>query len=185
MKRLCIASKIHPSNNFIDNYETVRNALKAHRIKWIEPDNLHITLKFLGPVAEERIPDIIGKLEEVRFVPYPVTLKDLGIFGSKYAPRVIWTKVNDRGETNLLANQIIDKMEAVGFPRDRQNFVPHLTLGRIKHTNGTRYFFKKFNSVKDMFFQEDNIQDFYLYESILKKDGPEYRVLRRFPVRKI
>jgi 2'-5' RNA ligase len=69
---------------------------------------------------------------------------------------------------------IHQSLEKVGFPVDRQNLVPHLTLGRIKELNNPTFFWKIFNQYKSISSKQISINDIVLYESILKKEGPLY-----------
>ena len=184
MKRLFIAVKIVPNPEFLYQYEEIISTLKANKMNWIKPDNFHLTLKFLGKVGDDRVGEIVESLEKVRFDPYRLTIENLGIFGSRYKPRVLWTKLNDNGETVELAEDIVERMHKIGFLRDRQNFVPHLTLARIKNIPDNKYFQNKLQSVKETFFQESEVEGFHLYQSILRPEGVEYRSLYYFPLGK-
>jgi 2'-5' RNA ligase len=109
-----------------------------------------------------------------------INFNKLGVFGSKYQPRVLWMGMENTEGLLQLQNQIELALEGIGLKTDRQNFVPHLTIGRIKKLQSKKYF----QSVVDRY-QEFNsgailIDRLYLYESILRKEGPEYRVLKEF-----
>jgi 2'-5' RNA ligase len=181
MKRLFVAIKIKANPEFLYNYEELIEGLKSQKINWISPDNLHLTMKFIGKVENERVSEIVNILKEISFNPYSVSIDKLGLFGSKYDPRVIWAKVNDEGETALLTEKVISSLENIGFVRDRQNFVPHLTLGRIKKVSDNKHFHNKFNAVKKIYFQEDKVEGFHLYQSILAKDKIVYQSIQYFP----
>ncbi len=181
MRRLFIALKIKGNPEFLYNYERVIEGLKSQKINWTNPENLHLTMKFLGKTEAKKVPEIITALKEINFNSYSITIENLGLFGSKYAPRVIWAKVNDQGETVLLAEKVISSLEKIGFQRDRQNFVPHLTLGRIKRISDNKHFHNKFNSVKEVYFQEDRVNGFHLYESVLTNDKIIYKSVHYFP----
>ena len=181
MKRLFIALKIKGKPEFLYNYEGVIEGLNSQKINWTKPENLHLTMKFLGKVENDKIPEIVNALKKIEFNPYSISIENLGLFGSKYDPRVIWAKVNDEGETGLLAEKVISSLEKIGFSRDRQNFVPHLTLGRIKKVSDNKHFHNKFNAVKEVYFQEDRVEGFHLYQSILVQDEIQYRSVQYFP----
>ncbi len=181
MKRLFIAIKIVPNQEFLYQYEVIMLCLKANKMNWIQPDHFHLTLKFLGLIADDKIDEIEQELKQVHFKPFVISIEKLGIFGSRYKPRVLWTKVQDNGEMRILAEEIIERMHRIGLKRDRQNFVPHLTLARIKNIPDNMYFQQKLQSVKGTFFQEYRVDGFHLYQSILSPKGVKYRSLSYFP----
>ena len=182
MKRIFAAVKTYPSDKFIQVYNGLKIACKFDNIKWVEPFNIHITLKFFGETEEDKIENIISVLSDISLHHSPFTLKlsDVGIFGSSYKPRVIWFGINENQKLQSLAMDVINKLEKIGFEKDRQNFVPHLTIGRIKFIDNKRDFqdvIKSYNAVE---IQEENIDRFFLIESILRPKGPEYKILTTF-----
>ena len=86
IKRLFCAVKILPDDNFLESYRDLREALAHERIKWVEEQNIHITLKFFGDTEVKRIPEISHVLENAgkRIPVFSFSLKGLGIFGSSY-----------------------------------------------------------------------------------------------------
>ena len=85
MKRLFAAIKIHPSAEYIKLFNDISSSLRHERIKWVEPDNIHLTLKFFGETDETKIPAIIQAIEKSVALSKPFTLKiaHTGIFGSR------------------------------------------------------------------------------------------------------
>ena len=71
-------------------------------------------------------------------------------------------------------------MAAIGFERDRQNFVPHLTIGRIKNVDDKKFFNQIIEKYATADIQKGNVTEIYLYESILRKEGPIYNVVKSF-----
>ncbi len=182
MKRLFIAIKVHPDASFLAQYEIIKESLRANKISWVKPENFHTTLKFLGNVSTDKMGEIKNELSKIQKPGYDITIRELGIFGSRYKPRVLWAKIEDQDNTKHLALEIIDKMELIGFPKDRQNVVPHLTLGRIHRLHNTAYFHSKLQRVKKSFLLTNRIDAFYLYESVPVGRGVEYRILGKYPM---
>ncbi len=182
MKRLFVAVKIEPAEKFINVYYSLKRELNNEKIKWVEPANMHITLKFLGQTADEHIPLINKTLNDIvgNYHPFGFTLENIGVFGSRYNPRVLWTGINNGGQLRNLGEDILNRLDAAGFERDRQNFVPHLTIGRIKFLESKKHFQKVIDKYKNIFLQEAKVEKFILFQSILKPAGPVYYSLNEF-----
>jgi RNA 2',3'-cyclic 3'-phosphodiesterase len=176
MKRLFAAIKIHPSARYISLFNEITFSLRHERIKWVEPENIHLTLKFFGETDEKQIPAIIQALETAIVNSKPFTLKITytGIFGSHYAPKVIWFGIEKRAELDKLAKNIFTELEKCGYQPDRQNFVPHLTIGRIKELKDKSLFHQIIHKYNEADIQDENVTEIILYESILRREGPMY-----------
>jgi RNA 2',3'-cyclic 3'-phosphodiesterase len=183
MKRLFVAIKISPDKKFLDQLHSLISSLHNERIKWVEEHNIHVTLKFFGETEERLIPGISGALRNVAsgVNPFSLCLKNLGIFGSRYDPRVVWTGIEPFGDLATLMKQIRDEMIPLGFVPDRQNLVPHLTLGRIKNILDKPGFQRTIDSFRDISSEMMRVNSFVLFESILRKEGPVYYALETFP----
>jgi len=104
-------------------------------VKWVEPENLHFTVKFLGDVEESRLLTIGGVLRacmaDTR--PFEMDLGALGAFPGMRDPRVIWVGVNGGREPFVaLARAVEEAMKAEGFRREGKGTSPHLTIGRVR-----------------------------------------------------
>ncbi len=182
MKRLFLAIKILPTDNFMDVYSSLKNELKHEKIKWVEPYNLHLTLKFFGETEDEKIDSIIEKISESvsRTEQFSFEVEEIGIFGSSYNPKVLWAGISGSKNIINLENLISEGLSEIGYVKDRQNFVPHLTLGRIKYLSDKTLFQLIVDDYKNEYFQEQKIGELYLFESILKKEGPQYSIVKSF-----
>lgn len=182
MKRIFAAVKIHPNEVLMDVHEALKSACKYDRITWVNPDNMHITLKFFGETEEERIPAIKNQLQKLvsGHYAFDLHLKGIGVFGSKYKPRVVWIGMDPNPDLVNLGQNILDEMESLGFMKDRQNFVPHLTLGRIKFVDDKNRFFELIQSYGDTPISTEKVYEVVLYESLLSQSGPKYYPLDTF-----
>ncbi len=180
MKRLFIAIKIHPDKGFFEEYRKLKSELRQESIKWVEEYNIHITLKFLGDTSEDRIPEITEIMEEAGKVtsPFKFSLKGLGIFGSKYDPRVIWIGIEPYQFLSDQMKLIREKCQKIGFEPDRQNLVPHLTIGRIRFLRDKKNFQQVIDKYRNLSSQGMIADTMILFESILKKEGPVYIPLK-------
>jgi len=177
MKRLFAAIKIHPLARYISLFNEISSSLRHERIKWVEPENMHLTLKFFGETDETKIPAIRQSIETAVAQSKSFTLKiaNTGIFGSRYDPKVIWFGIDKQEELDNLAKNIFSELGKIGWQQDRQNFVPHLTIGRIKGLKDKPLFqqiISKYNTVE---IQEENVNKIILYESILRRERPLYK----------
>ncbi len=186
MQRLFVAIKINPDKTFLDQLLKLNSQLCHEKIKWVEEHNIHVTLKFFGETAEERIPEINRVLEEVAADTnvFSFSLQRLGVFGSSYDPRVVWVGIEPYADLASIMKIIRDKMNVIGYEPDRQNLVPHLTLGRIKFLKDKKLFQQIIDQNKGISSQEIKVDRFILFESILKKEGPVYLALKTFQLRK-
>jgi 2'-5' RNA ligase len=176
MKRLFAAIKIHPSPRYISLFNEISSSLRHERIKWVEPENIHLTLKFFGETDETKIPSIIQAIEDATSKVRPFTLKiaNTGIFGSRYDPKVIWFGIEKHGELEILAQNIFTELARCGWQAGRQNFVPHLTIGRIKELKDKPLFQQIISKYNTLEIQEEHVSEITLYESILRREGPLY-----------
>lgn len=101
------------------------------RLTIVEPENLHLTLKFLGEVDQAAIGGIVMALRATNAEPFEITV-GYAVCNHPRRPRVIWCDVTDSGESAALARQVDDLLEPLGFPREKRPFRPHVTLARVK-----------------------------------------------------
>lgn len=104
-------------------------------VKWVAPENIHLTLKFLGDIDEKKSQQVEKALDGIAKVSrqFEINIKDLGAFPEIGFPRVVWAGLG-RGasESRIVAAQVDAAMEGLGFERERRPFEPHLTLGRVR-----------------------------------------------------
>jgi 2'-5' RNA ligase len=113
------------------NLRTSKNA----SVKWVNPEGIHLTLKFLGNIDEAEVPALTKALSEaVRGVaPFSLQLGDPGAFPGNQAPRVVWVGVEGEIELLLTLHNNVDRvLTPLGFPPEKRAFSPHLTLGRVR-----------------------------------------------------
>jgi 2'-5' RNA ligase len=182
MKRIFAAVKVHPNEVLLDIYDFLKSVCKYDRITWVNPDNMHITLKFFGETEEEQIPAIIERLKEITedHWAFDFNLIGVGVFGSRYKPRVVWIGIEKNMDFIKLGQHILDEMEPLGFVKDRQNFVPHLTLGRIKYVDDKNRFFELIKSYREVPVSTEKVKEIILYESLLSRSGPTYKIVDTF-----
>ena len=182
MKRIFAAIRINPVDQFVRIYEDLKSSCPLDKIKWVELENIHITFQFFGETDErkiESIKELLAKIADTHS-SFSLNINDVGIFGSSYKPRVIWFGIEKSEQLISLAADVLDQVQSLGFVRDRQNFVPHLTIGRIKFIEDKKRFQEVISRYESIEIQEQKVDQFYLIESILRQQGPEYKILESF-----
>jgi 2'-5' RNA ligase len=161
--------------------EGLIRALKTTRadVRWARTTGLHLTLKFLGEIDEEKSAVVKRVIEEVagRHASFPLRLEGTGAFPGEHNPRVLWAGF--AADPGLLAfqDELERELEREGFPREERAFHPHLTLGRVKGPGRIREAMLELEKHRRENLGEMIVRRVALFESRLRPDGPEYRVL--------
>ena len=104
-------------------------------VKWVDPESIHLTLKFLGNVSSDTIETITNEIEESArgIAPFQLEVKGLGVFPNPHRTQVIWVGVSGELETlSRLQQRIESRLAPLGFPPEARKFTAHLTLGRVR-----------------------------------------------------
>ena len=156
-------------------------------VKWVRPEAVHLTLKFLGAIRQEEVEKISLALAPVVAgeESFEVRVQGMGCFPNPRNPRVVWLGV-DRGKENLafLQKAIEKKMSELSFPAEGRPFSPHLTLGRVRSPKGKAGLtqaLEKHQGVEIGIFQAREV---ILFRSELRPAGAVYTKLMEFPMRK-
>jgi 2'-5' RNA ligase len=164
--------------------EAIARALPPERprgLRWVRPEKLHFTLKFLGETPEERLAAISEAMSRVASSQpaSPVRIRSAGVFPSERRARVLWLDTeDDAGLLARLAAHLEEALEELGFPRERRAFVPHLTLARVE----ARMPPGLLDSLRGREFGTFLPEELVLFESLLSAAGA-YVPLARAPLR--
>jgi 2'-5' RNA ligase len=148
---------------------------------WVRPENLHLTLKFIGEVPEEKLEGIRAALGGIRLdQPCTIDFRGLGFFPNEKQPRVLWAGVEASPNLKSLAADIERAMEPLGIPREQRPFSPHLTLSRFERSRPVEKLRAAIqeNTARD--FGSLRTSKFHLIESKLKPSGAEYTTVESF-----
>ncbi len=161
------------------------------RFRWVSVNSVHLTLKFLGNVAPDQIEPIkkdLGKIAE-EHPAFRLSLKDTGLFPNMRRPRVVWVGLGENIDALSQVQKHIDSaLTPLGFPPEKRDFTPHLTLARVPEgmrPDELEEFGKQWTAVKfagGRYFEAKGIN---LMKSTLKPTGAVYDVLASFPLRSI
>jgi 2'-5' RNA ligase len=149
-------------------------------VRWVGPDNIHLTLKFLGdtePAAVKQLGDVLQRLAR-KIEPFRFHLGKLGCFPNPRRPRVIWVGIEGDLEPLLgLQRAIENDLGALGWPAEERRFQPHLTLGRVKDSRQVVAAGYPWGRVQGA--AEQRVTEVLLIESVLRPAGAQYTVLTR------
>jgi 2'-5' RNA ligase len=163
--------------NIVSNVSRVQRSLSSAKadVKFVEPENIHLTLKFLGDVQEELIDNVIDVVKEVSFEPFNFTIEGVGVFPSLRRPQTIWAGITN-GLTDLsqVFNLVEDGLSKLGFEKERRRFNPHLTLGRVRSGRNRDKLVEALKAHADEKFGEVRVDKITLKKSVLTPKGPIY-----------
>jgi len=153
-------------------------------VKLVEPENIHITVKFLGDTDEQKIDDIERIIKEsVQDIkPFSITLKGTGVFPNQQYIKVLWIGIIDEGNIGTIAQTIDEKLGALGFKKENRGFSPHLTVGRVKTARNKDQLLRAIGNHTSEEFTIQKIQTITLKKSELTPKGPIYTTLREVPL---
>jgi len=143
--------------------------------KFTEPENIHLTLKFLGEIDEHKIEEVKIKLKGIKFRKFLAQLGDIGVFNEKFI-RIIWIQIFGK-EVEELQKEIDISLKYLFDPENR--FMSHLTIARVKKVLDKKKLLDELKNIKipDLKFEIDK---FYLMKSDLTSDRPVYSVIEEF-----
>lgn len=153
-------------------------------VKWVMPVNIHLTLKFLGEIDEQKTNQIIQILEEISFrtPQFHLKISDIGAFPNTKSPRIIWIGLAaGNNETKEIAADLEKRIERIGIPKEDKPFTSHITIGRIK-SNLNRE--KLIQSLTTLITESDKsnyqflVTKLTLFKSTLTPKGPIYEAVK-------
>jgi RNA 2',3'-cyclic 3'-phosphodiesterase len=179
--RLFIALEISPAVR--ENLAALLGSLRAitREPRWVRAENLHVTLKFLGEVAEGKLNAVRTALGGIRSEQgVALEFRGLGFFPNEKHPRVFWAGIEDSPNLKTLAGEIEGAMEKLGFAREQREFSPHLTLARFERGRLPEALRKAIAENAQREFGAVRTSEFHLIQSKLKPSGAEYTRLAGF-----
>ncbi|MCK5847304.1 MAG: RNA 2',3'-cyclic phosphodiesterase [Bacteroidales bacterium] len=182
MKKIFLAIKI-PQDIILDvMVDEIQHNFNFMNVRWIEPPYLHMTLKFFGPTNERKISDITKELEKLFSgkQKFEIEINRLAMFGSKGAPKVLWLGIKEEEKIKELVKEIQQALDKLGLYADRQNFVPHISLGRIIKTNSNKFFQKQLKKYKTIGSSAMQVKSIVLLESLIGNKGVSYEVIDEY-----
>ena len=164
----------------------------APEARWVRPESMHLTLKFVGEKPSDTVEEIKKALEGIRARAMEISFRGYGFFPTSKAPRVFWVGIAAGPELSVLAKSVDKTTAALGVPEEEHAFSPHLTLARRGGSGAPRWgkgdrenpvfqrLQEKLASMPALEFGTMTAREFFLYESQLMRGGAQYTKIARF-----
>lgn len=156
-------------------------------LKWVEPNNLHVTLLFLGEVDERAVPEVCAAAAAVgaQHDPFTLSVEKVGCFGSPRRPRTLWAGVGEGAAELIALHDALEPplLELGCYRREERPFTPHITLGRAKGDDPSEKLAAALKKYAAWNAGEVEVREVLVLSSELTRNGPIYSVLSRARLR--
>lgn len=150
-------------------------------LKLVEPQNIHITVRFLGNITLEMAEKIFEEMKKTRFAPFNVQINGLGAFPDLRYSRVVWAGITEGADQlKSVFNQLEPRLRSLGFAPDHKGFSPHLTIARVRSGRNKQQLAKFVTENANYDFGAVNAKCLRLKRSDLTPNGPIYSTLKEF-----
>jgi 2'-5' RNA ligase len=168
---------------FLKDMRKLSEELAEKGVRWVRPENLHVTLKFIGEVAEAKLEGIRAALATVRSAaPIEIQIRTMGFFPDEERPTVLWTGLDAATNLASLAAAMDRATATQGIRKENRTFLPHLTLARFAPPGIQSRLRAAIRQNGERKFGAFEAREFHLIESKLKPTGAEYTSLASFPI---
>lgn len=177
MYRLFVAIDLPPSVK--DQIEPICCGVPGAR--WLEPEQWHLTLRFIGEVDGGRFRDILDSLAELRAEPFSLIIKGLGFFPPRGTPETIWVGGAKSDGLSVLRGRVEAALVKIGVARDSRKFAPHVAIARLRQPHLPRLAaYLSANSLLES--PTFTVDRFGLYSSLLTSSGAQYQLEAEYPL---
>lgn len=149
-------------------------------IRWVRPEHIHLTLKFLGSIEEKSVDALAGVIEKActGCTAFQLTVSGAGVFPNMKSPRVLWIGLDSSVALSGLQEEIDRGAASLGFKQEHRKFVPHLTLGRFRSSRIKQGFREKIESYENSQFGAFDVGSVCLMKSDLGPSGATYSIIK-------
>lgn len=152
-------------------------------VKWVSPENIHLTVKFIGHIENEALIDLNKVINDAvsGIEPFSISIGNIGAFPNLNKPRVVFACVQEQGNSLFNIYERLDKgVESLGIKKESKKYVGHITLGRVKSQRNISRLINTLNSGAEYHFGCEKITSLSLIQSRLTPTGPLYTRLNNF-----
>ena len=162
-------------------------ALSKASVKWVAPENTHVTLKFLGSVDDEKdLPGVFAACERAAegFAPIELEMRAVGCFPDMNRPRVVWLGIEKGAEqVERLQKKVENELQRIGFEREERGFTAHLTIGRVKSQKGINNLCRLLEEDRNVFIGSMRANKISVMKSKTLPTGAVYTELKAIPLK--
>jgi 2'-5' RNA ligase len=147
-------------------------------LKHVEPDNLHLTLKFLGDIEKPMVDMVSEMVSGISFNSFNMFVENVGVFPNLRRPATIWAGITE-GVTEIMQifREVDKKLSKIGFERERRKYHPHITISRVRSGKNRDKLIEELMRVSDYSFGGNMVDKIALKKSVLTPKGPIYTTL--------
>lgn len=144
-------------------------------LKPVEDENIHLTLRFIGEIPAGLVEVLCNDISSLKFQRFQMHIKGLGAFPSLTRPRVLWAGISEGSNKLVELYRLVETIvKKLGIPPEREEFVPHITLARVKGSRNMDKLLKTMNDLLDVDFGYSDVTEVYVKKSVLTPSGPVY-----------
>jgi 2'-5' RNA ligase len=157
--------------------------LRGREVKWVRPEQIHLTLKFLGEVRDEMVTQVCETVTQTasQFDNFDMQVRGIGVFGRP--ARVVWAGIEPCPPLIKLQAALDDAFEKIGWDKEQRAFAGHLTVCRVKTAAAGKRLAATIDQRHDEMLGTVWVDKVVLYESRLSSSGPEYSVVSTAPLK--
>jgi 2'-5' RNA ligase len=165
---------------FIPEIERIGSLIKIPGVKLVEPGLVHITLKFIGDINEDKVETIASALSEIQCKPFEAWIKGIGVFPKPSYVKVVWLGVH--GDFDTLYREVERVLSPFRFEKE-SDFTPHATIARVKQPVNRIELMEKIKNIGDADLGNFSVSSISLKKSTLAPRGPIYETLKEIKLR--
>ncbi|ADY01811.1 2'-5' RNA ligase [Vulcanisaeta moutnovskia 768-28] len=143
-------------------------------MKPVEPENMHITLRFIGEIGRDLVEEVKKRLSSIKYNQFTMHVRGVGAFPNIERPRVIWVGIEEGARDLMNLHELLMKFTGDIGERDERGFVPHLTIARVKYVRNRDRYMEVIRKYENMDFGTQLVDSIKLKRSILTPKGPIY-----------
>jgi 2'-5' RNA ligase len=144
-------------------------------LKPVEDENIHLTLRFIGEIPASLVRAICAEVSSLRVEKFQIHVKGVSAFPSPLRPRVVWAGVEEGADKlRELHSLVEEKLRRLGIPREKEEFVPHITLARVKGTRNIDKLVRILGELVNTDFGYTLVDEVFVKKSVLTPSGPIY-----------
>jgi 2'-5' RNA ligase len=159
--------------------------IAGNGVRWLTPEQMHLTLKFLGEAPDEDIAGVCDALREIaeETPPFNFEVAGAGCFPKSGPVRIVWAGINEPTGRLAVCQQLYEDVFAgLGFKQEHRAFAPHLTIGRVRESALSPRLREAVTRHGDFRCGRQVVEEMVLYQSVLKREGAEYVSVCRCPL---